>query len=108
MLDATPFLARASNVVVLAVSYESDPIRMTLRLDEVAAGLKQRGVPAIGRLSRLGQPTLAATINVMAEEYGADLVVAGAYGQSGLHRTLFGSTTEALLRQSRTALLLSR
>ena len=77
-------------------------------LDEIAASLQQRGVPAIARLSRQARPTVSAAVNEVAQEHDADLIVAGAYGHSALYRAAIASTTDDLLNNSRHALLLSR
>ncbi len=108
LLDAMPFLVRASKVVLLAICYEPKPTRMTLRLDEIAADLQQRGVPAMAKLVRQAKPTLSAVVNAVALEYDADLIVAGAYGHGPLYRAAMSSTTDDLLNNSRHALLLSR
>ncbi len=108
LLDAMPFLVRASKVVVLAICYEPTPTRMTRRLDEIAADLQQRGVPAMARLTRQAKPTVAAAVNAVALEHDADLIVAGAYGHGPLYRAAISSTTDDLLNNSRHALLLSR
>jgi nucleotide-binding universal stress UspA family protein len=106
--DAMPFLVRASKVVVLAICYEPKPARMMARLDEIAASLQQRGIPAIARLSRQAKPTVSAAVNEVAQEHEADLIVAGAYGHSALYRAAIASTTDDLLNHSDHALLLSR
>ena len=108
VLDAMPFLVRASKVVVLAICYEPKPARMMVRLDEIAASLQQRGVPAIARLSRQAKPTVSAAVNEVAHEHAADLIVAGAYGHSALYRAAIASTTDDLLNHTDHALLLSR
>lgn len=107
-LDAMPFLARAAKVMVLAVSYEPTPTRMSHRLDEVCAALQQRGVAALPLVLHKTHRSLAETVNAAAADHGADLVVAGAYGHGPLYRAAMGSTTDALLNKSSQALLLSR
>ena len=62
------------------------------QLDLVGEGL---GVPAADRLVRVGPP--GATIDAVAAEVGADLVVIGSHGHHGF-LGLFGSTAKAVLR----------
>jgi len=62
------------------------------QMDVVADSL---GVPAPDRLVRVGPP--AHTIDAVAAEIGADLVVIGSHGRHGF-LGLFGSTAKAVLR----------
>ena len=74
---------------------------------EIERSLRMRRVNAVAQCS----PRKGCTATLMrdaAAGCGADLIVAGAYGHGPLHRTLLGSTTEALLRTLSTATLISR
>ena len=61
------------------------------------------GVEALVREGRPGHEIVAA-----AHEWGADLVVIGSHGRTGLRRLLFGSTAEAVVRQAPCAVLTIR
>jgi len=64
---------------------------------DTAAG-KASARPSSLRLQREGQP--AAEICASAFEYGADVIVVGTHGRSGLARLVMGSTAEEVIRQS--------
>lgn len=51
---------------------------------------------------------VAAEILASARSHGADLIVAGSRGQTGLSRLFLGSVTRALLGEARTSLLIGR
>jgi nucleotide-binding universal stress UspA family protein len=50
-----------------------------------------------------GEP--AAAIVVLARELGADLIVTGSHGRTGLERALLGSTSERILNDTECAVL---
>ncbi|WP_435114882.1 universal stress protein [Halolamina sp. C58] len=60
------------------------------------------GVPAEEHV-RAGQPALA--IRDAIEEIGADLVVMGSHGRSGISRALLGSVAEKVLRKTKIPVL---
>ena len=68
-----------------------------LELDRVRAERRQRDVRVEGRV-RAGEP--AYEINVEAEAWGADLIVLGTHGRTGVSRYLFGSVAAATLRDA--------
>jgi nucleotide-binding universal stress UspA family protein len=50
---------------------------------------------------------VTAQLSIMAQDEGADLVVAGAYGHTRLQEWVFGGVTRELLLQQRHCVLLS-
>lgn len=64
--------------------------------------LKDMGVAAEGKIVE-GRPD-EATVKT-AEAVGADLIVVGSHGRTGLERVLLGSTTERVINQTSTAVL---
>ncbi len=108
MHDAMPFLTRAERVVLQQVSGQGGCGAGFGRLREIERWLHSRGVNATSQPIPSRSRRTAGLIIDAAAEIGADLIVAGAYGHGALHRALLGSTTEALLRSSSTALLMSR
>lgn len=68
----------------------------------LAENVELRGV-LDQQLIQLGNP--AERILARAEEYGADLIVMGTRGRSGLAHVLIGSVAEGVLRRSRRPVL---
>jgi nucleotide-binding universal stress UspA family protein len=106
--DALPLLKRAQTVVIAEVCNHQDADETKLRLDDVAGRLLRHGVQANTTVcveekgSHAPQQFLE-----MADQYKADLIVAGAYGHSRIQEWVFGGFTQALLSQSSRAVLLS-
>ncbi|MDR4307273.1 universal stress protein [Chelatococcus sambhunathii] len=101
--DALPFLKRAHEVHVVAVtSAPSDE-----GAEDVCAWLAGHGVncrPSI----RAGETTsIADELSDLSVEMGADLIVSGAYGHSRMREWFFGGATRDLLETSRACLLMS-
>lgn len=94
--DAVPFLALAGEVLVVTVddAFEDDArqsLKEVLRY-LLAHGVKCRGEVISGRANGEGLVDLA-------KSFGADLLVAGAYGHSRLREWVFGGVTRSLLDQ---------
>ena len=102
--DALPLLRKAKEVVVAEViEDEADRTAAHGRLDDVASWLDRHGVAASGRVFHF--PGEEDPLEKL-WEYGADLLVAGAYGHARLREWIFGGFTQNLLRRSpRCALL---
>jgi nucleotide-binding universal stress UspA family protein len=56
--------------------------------------------------ARIGQPT--EEILGLAEEVGAELIIVGSHGRTGLRRLLLGSVSEAVARGARCAVMVAR
>jgi nucleotide-binding universal stress UspA family protein len=96
--DALPLLRKAKEVVIAeAIEDEADRTAAHGRLDDVASWLGRHGVAASGRVFHFpgGEDPLEKLW-----EYGADLLVAGAYGHARLREWVFGGFTHDLLRRS--------
>jgi nucleotide-binding universal stress UspA family protein len=102
VLDALPFLKRASEVLVVSVDDGAGSEGQdTLRL------LQAHGVSAIRvRHDALGASTSEALVEA-ATEHGADLIVAGAYGHGRLREWAFGGVTRELLAYAPLCCLMS-
>jgi nucleotide-binding universal stress UspA family protein len=101
---AMPFLLHARRVVVVSIAENADSPAESLA--EVSRQLAWNGVRVELRTvlaSGGGIPTL---LSEAAHECGADLVVLGAYGRSRMHEILFGSCTQAVIRNAETSVLL--
>src|SRR6476469_5076128 len=64
----------------------------------VLAALRPQATPPLRMVVEIGTP--AHTLLMTAERIGADLVVVGTHGLTGVKKAFFGSTTEAILRRS--------
>ena len=82
---------------VLQPSIEELDAEALERLQDLVPDNPDKNVQ-IERLVVRGSP--AKTIASQARERGADLIVVGTHGRTGLARMLLGSTAEALLRQA--------
>jgi nucleotide-binding universal stress UspA family protein len=102
---AMPFLAHAKRVVVASIPENGeDP---TTTAGDVARQLAWNGVPAETRIVPAGGRPVPELLASTAQECDADLVVLGAYGRSRMHEVLFGSCTQAVIRNAdRTVLLM--
>jgi nucleotide-binding universal stress UspA family protein len=110
VVHAVPFAPPVTPGAIPAVA-------MPPSADEVAAHLRRRLEMEAARWSttdgrlptlhvRKGQP--AKIINEVADEVGADLIVLGTHGRSGLERMLLGSVSETVSRHSSCTVLLVR
>jgi nucleotide-binding universal stress UspA family protein len=105
--DALPMLHKADVVVVAEIAgRESDRPAAKERVEDVAAWLARRGIPAasIAAKALIGVPE---QIDLIAQDEAADLIVAGAYGHSRLREWAFGGVTAGLLAGSKRCVLLS-
>lgn len=78
-----------------------DNLRMQVRSHLIHLG----EVPARFRVEVIPDRRVAESIVDAAERYGADLVVMGTHGRTGLQRVLLGSVAEAVLRRARVPVL---
>jgi nucleotide-binding universal stress UspA family protein len=100
---AMPFLTQANRVVVVSVA-ESEDLREAM--SEVARQLAWNGVRAETRIIDPHAVAVPELLASAAHEYGADLVVLGAYGRSRMREVLFGSCTHAVIRAADRPVLL--
>lgn len=106
VFDALPFLHEAKHVRVVEISDTGEEARAQRRLDDVAHYLMRHRIAAETRVVSRGDEVGAALMRV-AQEAGADLIVAGAYGQSRLGEWVFGGATRSLLSGSAVCCLFS-
>jgi len=99
VVDALPLLHKAGEVNVVEV-IDSTANRATAqhRVDDVAAWLRRHGMVAVGKAMHAADE--ADQIDKI-WKYGADLVVAGAYGHTRLREWVLGGVTRTLLTRSR-------
>lgn len=105
--DALPFLKTAKRVVVAEVVSETGEIPGARRnTEEVCAWLKRHDVAAEPFAFSAGSQYVV-SLDIVAEQVGADLIVAGAYGHSRMREWALGGVTRDLLKYSRRCSLLS-
>jgi nucleotide-binding universal stress UspA family protein len=106
VMDALPILRQMERVVLIEVAPASEADAAKAGLKKVAAWLELHGIAPTSRFVAAtrdeGEHLLA-----VAEEEGASLLVAGAYGHSRLREWLVGGVTRKLLHDGRRCLMLS-
>jgi nucleotide-binding universal stress UspA family protein len=104
--DALPFLARATQVTVAGIAAQEELAEVRTQLAEVTGWLEHHGVAAPRSLAATARGTHANELGALAEELGADLIVAGAYGHSRQRDWVLGGvTSDLLLRADRCSLM---
>ncbi|WP_315772441.1 MULTISPECIES: universal stress protein [unclassified Bradyrhizobium] len=109
LTDALPLLAKASGVVVVEIlENTSEYDACTARLADVVAWLGRHKIAASARVAEPGQGrNVVATLDAVAADLSAGLVVAGAYGHSRFRELVLGGVTEHLMTRSERCVLLS-
>lgn len=106
LADAMPFLKQADRVLVAEATSADDLPRAQEATAEVATALGLHGVAATSEAFVLrGEPSRA--LIDRARAFGADLIVAGAYGHSRVGEMALGGVTQDLLKQDEMFVLLS-
>jgi nucleotide-binding universal stress UspA family protein len=94
--DALPLLKIAARVTVVEIAVTAELAAAQLHLEDVRAWLKRHDIDA----QQIVSPSIgddASLLNAIAEEQGADLIVAGAYGHNRLRELILGGVTHDLL-----------
>jgi nucleotide-binding universal stress UspA family protein len=105
--DALPLLHKADAVVVVEiVEQQVDRAAAKARVEDVAAWLVQRGIAtaSIATKELIGVPE---QLEIIAQDEGADVIVAGAYGHTRFAEWVLGGVTRDLLKRSKRCALLS-
>ncbi|HML13477.1 MAG TPA: universal stress protein [Xanthobacteraceae bacterium] len=98
--DALPFLHEAKRVRIVEIREPGADARAQRRLDDVAHYLMRHRVAADTQVLTQSDHEVAGALIGVAQADGADLIVAGAYGQSRLGEWVFGGVTRRLLSAS--------
>lgn len=109
LLDSLHWLAMAERVLILHIVERPDEHPVDDGLEAVRDWLSARvaQVDAARRPVRLERDSVADDILDVADDFGAGVVVAGAYSRAPLAERLFGGVTRELLKRGRPARLLS-
>lgn len=97
--DALPLLQKVQEVVVVEVIQDQTFRPAAHRqLDDVIAWLGRHGISAVGRAFDFSEKEKPLE---KLWQYGADFLVAGAYGRAPFREWVFGGFTQGVLRSSR-------
>ena len=106
VLDALPLLQRATRVSIVEAAAKEDMADARQHVADVAAWLGRHGIAADSEaVHRSGDD--AKQLDGLAQERGADLVVAGAYGHSRVREWALGGVTRNLLLHTHRCSLVS-
>jgi nucleotide-binding universal stress UspA family protein len=105
--DASPFLRASEAVHVVEVADEADLEAATERISDVVRHLERHHVKARGEVRTRREASAADELMLVAEQHGADLIVAGAYGHARMREWVFGGVTHDLLTRCPKCCLLS-
>jgi nucleotide-binding universal stress UspA family protein len=102
--DALPFLQKAKRTRIVTVDVSP---RGTVPAAAIAESLDRHGVKAeVTNVSSDGM-TVGETLQRAANDYGAGLLILGAYGHSRFAEMIFGGATREVLRQLELPILMS-
>jgi nucleotide-binding universal stress UspA family protein len=103
---ALPLLKSAQDVMIIEITPDERENEIaTRRVLDVAKWLQQYNIRASAS-AELCADDVGGYLDAIAVENGADIIVAGAYGQSRLREWAFGGVTRHLLQQGSTCALL--
>jgi nucleotide-binding universal stress UspA family protein len=107
VVDALPLLHKAREVLVVELLESGeDQAAAKTRVDDVAHWLVRRGISA-SAIATKALVGVTDRLTILAQDEGAGLIVAGAYGHPRLREWAFGGVTRDLLHQQRCCTLLS-
>jgi nucleotide-binding universal stress UspA family protein len=107
LADAMPFLTAAKQVVVVECCDKDRMADAQVNTADVVQHLRRHGVEAVGKAVAARPERVPVELQAIAQEIGADLIVAGGYGHSRLGEWAFGGVTYELLHSSERFVLLS-
>lgn len=107
IVDALPLLKKAKEVTVIEIIEDDDDRSDASRhVADVAAWLGRHQIASSHRVPKV-RGNAAEQLANQANEVGAGIIVAGAYGHTRLREWIFGGVTSDLLHQSKHCALLS-
>ena len=105
--DALPLLHKAREVIVVELLDEgADKIAAKARVDDVARWLVRREISA-SAIATKALVGVTDRLTLLAQDEGAGIIVAGAYGHTRFQEWVFGGVTRDLLTQEKCCALLS-
>jgi nucleotide-binding universal stress UspA family protein len=106
MRDAAPFLARAAEIVIIAIN-EADAAPGEASADNLAKHLGRRGLLTRTVSLSAARSEIQPTILSLAADEDLDLLVMGGYGHSRLQERFLGGVTRAMLQAMTVPTLMS-
>jgi len=107
--DALPFLAKAKEVCVVAINPEAG---ISGQGDNPAADvvthLSRHGITATARSAKAERGTMGKTMRDIAADFGADMLVMGAFGRARWREMILGGMTRNMLATMPLPILMSR
>lgn len=104
--DALPLLKQAAHVAVVEITAEKNLAAVRARFEDIVGWLHSHGIKAQAHTSpSTGDDATA--LYAIAQDQGADVIVAGAYGHSRLRERVLGGVTRDLLLSTNRCSLLS-
>ncbi|WGD49959.1 universal stress protein [Bradyrhizobium sp. CB1650] len=109
LADALPMLRKAGDVAVVEIPEGNDDRSAAMvRVRDVTAWLARHGITATARVCEPARnQSTGDQLGIVADDVGAGLIVAGAYGHSRFSELILGGVTEYLVTQSARCVLLS-
>lgn len=109
VVDALPRLRKAKDITIVELPEDADDGSAAMaRVTDVAAWLARHRLAATARIPEAARnQTAAAQLEKIADNIGAGLIVAGAYGHSRFRELILGGATQHLVTQSARCVLLS-
>jgi nucleotide-binding universal stress UspA family protein len=104
--DAVPFLQQAKDILIVGLD-EGQSEAAKRHLSDVAEYLRRHRVVVTREVWRRARGRVASELLHIVREEGADLIVAGGYGNSRLDGWIFGGVTHELLASSPVCCMLS-
>jgi nucleotide-binding universal stress UspA family protein len=106
MRDAAPFLARAEEIVIIAIN-EADTAPEQASASNLARHLGRRGLSTRTVSLSAARSDIQPTILSLAADESLDVLVMGGYGHSRLHERFLGGVTRAMLEAMTVPTLMS-
>lgn len=98
--DALPFLKQAEKVAIAVANPHSYLTSIDEQVADLTRYLARHGVPLDQDMETLAGEDDGSILLELAEDYGAGLIIAGAYGRTRLSEWVFGGVTRHLLTSS--------
>lgn len=108
VFDALPIIAKASSVEILVIDGEDDAEKSgMMNAAEIAAALDRHGIKVEIRNEISGSIPVSAAIENRLSDFGADLLIMGAYSRPRIAERIFGGVTTTIMQTMITPTFLS-